>query len=163
VIVDSDRTWHFACKTNQLSVGGMRQVHVYDTEVLLIRASEDRIIAMEPWCPHIGVPLVDGTFDSKSMRLTCPEHHMQISLDTGENVRGPSGGPARHYEQNFQFPVELKGDRIYVRLKTPQEIDEYFTQCGIPGAVCSVAAGTRSGEGDSAGAEVSGKEAHSSR
>jgi len=149
VIVDSDRTWHFACKTNQLPVGGMRQVHVYDTEVLLIRASEDSIIAMEPWCPHIGVPLVGGTFHPNSMTLTCPEHYMQINLETGENVRGPSGGPARHYEQNFQFPVERKGDRIYVRLKTPEEIDEYFARCGIPGAICSVAVEAQRGGAES--------------
>jgi nitrite reductase/ring-hydroxylating ferredoxin subunit len=128
----------------------MRQVHVYDTEVLLIRASEERIIAMEPWCPHVGVPLVHGTFHANAMTLTCPEHYMQINLSTGENVRGPSGGPARHYEQNFQFPVERRGDRVYVRLKTPQEVDEYFAQCGIPGAVCSVVSGTESSEAEPA-------------
>lgn len=135
MIVDSDKTWHFACKLNQLLLGGMKHVRVFDTEVLLVRATEEDIVAMEPWCPHNWAPLADGKFNPTSMKLTCCEHGMQIDIKDGEITRGPNGGPAGHYEKCFRFPVKVEGDRIYVRLKTPQEVDAYYAQCGVPGVL----------------------------
>ena len=132
MIIDGDREWYFACKTSQLTVGKLKQVKVYDTDVLLIRVEENQIVAMEPWCPHNGAPLVGGKVDCGLKVLTCAEHAMEIDLKTGANTIGPYGSMGGHYERCLQFSTKVENDRIYVRLKTPAEIEQYFRELDIP-------------------------------
>ncbi|UUW92525.1 Rieske (2Fe-2S) protein [Pimelobacter simplex] len=124
------KDFYFACKTQDVPERGLLRVYVYDQEVLIVRA-EDGYHAMEPWCPHIFAPLEHGQLDAKRGVLTCQEHKLDISIKSGEVLCGPYGSPSV-FAEHWVYPIKLEGDKIYVRLKKPEEIEEYYTQLETP-------------------------------
>jgi nitrite reductase/ring-hydroxylating ferredoxin subunit len=133
VIVDSEDEWSFACKIDQIPLGGMRQVRAFDSQVLLVRPSPESVYATEPWCPHNMAPLVHGTVRPDGPTVVCPEHAMEIDLCSGRNLCGPHGALGEHFEENWVFPTKIENDRVYVRLKTTDEVREYYATIDLPG------------------------------
>ncbi len=68
------------------------------------------ILACNNRCPHEGYPLSEGTLDG-ACTLTCNWHNWKFDLVTGDNHYG--GDRLRTY------PVELRGDEIWVDLADP--------------------------------------------
>ncbi len=64
--------------------------------MLLSRGATGQISAVSAICTHRGAPLEQGTFDDGC--VTCPWHHAQFSLATGDAVRGPATFPLAHFE-----------------------------------------------------------------
>lgn len=124
-LLDHDKEWYYACSTRDVPKGGSRQVHVYDQEVLIIQDA-DGFHATECWCPHMYAPLVHGKIDQRTKTIVCAEHAMRVNYNTGKNECGPYGIPPNQYAENWVFKTKVEGDRIYVRLLTPKEIEEYY-------------------------------------
>lgn len=133
------KEWYFACKTQDIPDGGLRRVHVYDQEVLLANLGGD-FYAMEPWCPHNLAPLEFGHLN-RACEVVCPEHAMKIDVKTGENVCGPYGSPGAKFEPNWTFPAKVENGRVYVRVKSDEEIEEYYRGFKIPFKVMDETAG----------------------
>src|SRR5271156_6062050 len=68
--------------------GSMREVHVGETAVLLVRIAE-AVRAVEAICPHAGGILADGTLSGN--RLTCPVHGATFDALTGRVFADPDG------------------------------------------------------------------------
>jgi nitrite reductase/ring-hydroxylating ferredoxin subunit len=71
-----------------LAQGGMREVMVGSTSVLLIRLPQ-RVVAVEAICPHLGGLLADGTLEGS--RLTCPVHGAVFEVTDGSVIADPFG------------------------------------------------------------------------
>jgi nitrite reductase/ring-hydroxylating ferredoxin subunit len=140
VIVDSDMQWSFACKLDQIPVGGMRRVRAFDSQVLLARPEPDTVFAIEPWCPHNMAPLEHGVVRTDAPTLVCPEHAMEIDLRTGRNLCGPHGALGEHFEQNWVFPTKVDAGRVYVQLKSTTEVAEYYATIELPGSPADASA-----------------------
>ena len=125
------KDWYFACKTQDVPDGGVRRVHVYDQEVLLTNL-DGAFYAMEPWCPHNLAPLEFGDVNAAACAVVCPEHAMEIDVKTGANLCGPYGSPGEKFEPNWTFPTKVENERVYVRVKTDEEIDEYYDGLQVP-------------------------------
>jgi len=77
-----------------------KQIALFDTPQG-IRACDNR-------CPHEGYPLSQGSLSAGCI-LTCNWHNWKFNLDSGENLYG--GDRLRTY------PVELRGDRVWVDIR----------------------------------------------
>ncbi|HKM76376.1 MAG TPA: Rieske 2Fe-2S domain-containing protein [Candidatus Bathyarchaeia archaeon] len=73
-------------KTGNLAPGGMKAVEVGGKEVVICNF-DGKICALERKCGHMGAPLEMGTLDGSI--LTCPLHHAQFDITTGEALSGP--------------------------------------------------------------------------
>jgi nitrite reductase/ring-hydroxylating ferredoxin subunit len=125
------KQWYFACKAQDVPDGSVRRVHVFDQDVLVANAGGD-FHAMEPWCPHNLAPLEFGDLDPSKCVVIFPEHAMEIDVRTGENVCGPYGSPGDKFEPNWIFPTKVENGRVYVRVKTDEEIEEYYRALKVP-------------------------------
>jgi hypothetical protein len=47
-------------------------------------------------------------------------------------VCGPYGAPGEKYEPNWTFPAKVENGRVYVRVKSDQEIEEYYRGFKVP-------------------------------
>jgi len=74
--------------------------------VLLLRR-DGQVYAVEAWCPHVGGPLGDGTFEG--LTVECPWHQSCFRLDDGRPLNGPAAAPLR------TFVVQERDGRILVR------------------------------------------------
>ncbi len=74
--------------------------------VLLLRHG-GQVYAVEAWCPHVGGPLGDGTFEG--LTVVCPWHGSCFRLDDGRPLNGPASAPLRTFE------VQERDGRISVR------------------------------------------------
>jgi nitrite reductase/ring-hydroxylating ferredoxin subunit len=68
--------------------GSMREVHVGNTSVLLVRIAE-AVRAVEAICPHAGGILADGTLSGS--RVVCPVHGATFDALTGKVLADPDG------------------------------------------------------------------------
>ncbi|HVV84907.1 MAG TPA: MmoB/DmpM family protein [Kofleriaceae bacterium] len=84
--------------------GDLRGVVVDGRKVVLVRVGE-AICAYEDRCPHLGVPLSQGTVSRGILR--CRAHHHEYDARTGAGVN-PRG------EALVRFPVKHEGDHILV-------------------------------------------------
>lgn len=88
---------------------GRKLVRKDGRQVLLIEAGED-VFAIANRCPHEGYPLSEGTLGPDCV-LTCNWHNWKFDLRTGAALVGRD--PVRTY------PVELRGDEIFLDLTDP--------------------------------------------
>jgi nitrite reductase/ring-hydroxylating ferredoxin subunit len=79
---------------------------------LFLIADGDAVHAVDNRCPHMGFPLHRGTVADGI--LTCHWHHARFDLC--------SGGTFDQWADDLRrFPVELRGDDIYVDLSLPED------------------------------------------
>lgn len=92
----------------ELWPGEMRGVVVQGTKVLLANV-DGRVVAFANRCAHQAVELHTGALEG--CRLTCPAHHWEYDLRTGE---GENPRAARL----VPFPVRADDDGIYVDVES---------------------------------------------
>ncbi|MBN9569085.1 MAG: Rieske 2Fe-2S domain-containing protein [Alphaproteobacteria bacterium] len=92
-----------------------RMVWRKDGKQILLIAAGARVFAIANRCPHEGYPLSEGTLGEGSSGgscvLTCNWHNWKFDLASGAALIGRD--PVRTY------PVELRGDAIFVDLTDP--------------------------------------------
>jgi toluene monooxygenase system ferredoxin subunit len=89
--------------------GEMRGYRVGRTCVLLVRIGED-VRAYADRCPHLGVPLSEGTLEDGV--ITCRAHGFQFRAETGAGVNPRSA-------RLQPCPVVLEGGEITVEVDEP--------------------------------------------
>ena len=81
--------FEFAAKSAQLAREDARlQVEVRGRHLILVRRA-GRVLAMDATCYHMGAPLLHGDIEDipgHGSCITCPWHHYQISMSTGERL-----------------------------------------------------------------------------
>ena len=86
---DDDAQFEFAARLDQLSRDDARlQVEVRGRHLMLLRRG-DEVFAIDATCYHMGAPLLHGDVEDvpgHGACITCPWHHYQISMTTGERL-----------------------------------------------------------------------------
>lgn len=111
----ADYTEAPVCHINDLADGEMKEVHVGDTDVLLVRAG-GQFYALHPQCTHYHAPLAKGVLNGN--RLVCPWHNACFDIRNGQRLEAPalSGLPTHE--------VRIDNDQVFVRLTTNQETQD---------------------------------------
>ncbi len=73
-------------KIDEIAPGGMKAYEVNGKEIVLCNY-EGKIYAINRRCGHMNAPLEMGTLEGYI--LTCPMHHSQFDIRTGEALSGP--------------------------------------------------------------------------
>ncbi len=88
-----------------------------ERHTLVLFAYGDRVYAVDNRCPHMGFPLDRGTV--RDGILVCHWHHARFDLE--------SGGTFDLFADDVRtFPVELRGDDIYVDLSPQTDPGAYY-------------------------------------
>jgi len=74
--------WHPICQIGEIPRFGGRTVRAGQMEIAVFRLSDDRIRAVDNFCPHKQGPLADGIVSGDT--VICPLHARKISLESGE-------------------------------------------------------------------------------
>ena len=90
--------------------GTALQVEIDGVEIAVVHADDDNFYAVRDECSHASVALSEGEVDGCT--LECWLHGSRFDLKTGE----PTGLPAT--EPVATFPVEVRGDDVYVDVST---------------------------------------------
>jgi nitrite reductase/ring-hydroxylating ferredoxin subunit len=100
-----------AASLSELRAAGRLVVHL-DGHTLCLFADGDAVRAVDNRCPHMGFPLHRGTIADGI--LTCHWHHARFDLC--------SGGTFDQFADDLRrFPVEVRGDDVYVDLAPPAD------------------------------------------
>jgi nitrite reductase/ring-hydroxylating ferredoxin subunit len=99
-----------AASLDEVRASGRLVVHV-ERHTLCLFAEGDEVFAVDNRCPHMGFPLHRGSVADGI--LTCHWHHARFDLCTG-------GTFDQWADDLRRFPVEIRGDEIFVDL-TPRE------------------------------------------
>ncbi len=75
-----------AAKVEEIAPGGLKAIKAENNEILLGNYKGD-FYAVQKRCGHMSAPLDMGTLDG--FILTCPLHHAQFDIRTGEALSGP--------------------------------------------------------------------------
>ena len=103
-----------AARLDQVRQAGRLPISL-DGQAILLIALGERIYALDNRCPHMGFPLHRGTVQDGI--LTCHWHHARFDLATGGTF-DPWAGDVRTY------PVEIRGDEVWVDLTPPADAPE---------------------------------------
>ena len=73
-------------RLDEIAPGGLKAIEIRGEEIVLCN-NEGRIFAVSRRCGHMSAPLDRGTLEGYI--LTCPMHHVQFDVGTGEALSGP--------------------------------------------------------------------------
>jgi nitrite reductase/ring-hydroxylating ferredoxin subunit len=108
--------WQRAAMLAELEPLGVKTVALGGHTLVLWR-SGDHVYALDNRCPHMGFPLDRGT--CRDGILTCHWHSARFDLRTG--------GTFDQFADDAQvFPVELRGDEIWVDLGRERDVRSYY-------------------------------------
>ena len=102
-------TWFKVADTNAIGIGSVTVVQAGHHTLALSR-TEDGWGAVSNRCPHQGGPLGEGLIEGQW--LVCPWHGWEYDPKTGET-------PGPFDDRVACFPVEQRGDGVYVGVKEP--------------------------------------------
>ena len=120
-------TRHLAGRSESIPEHGRLVIDVGDTTLGIFRVG-GRLFAYENRCPHMGGPVCQGlvipavrellndrqvstgyAFDESEMRIVCPWHGYEFSIESGSH-------PARASIRLKRVPVDEEGGEVYVTL-----------------------------------------------
>ena len=124
-LAKSGEARHLAADSADIPENGRLVVDIGDTTIGIFRVA-GRLFAYENNCPHMGGPVCQGlvipavrevldehkvsrgyTFDESEMRIVCPWHGYEFSIETGSHPGKPS-------IRLTPVPVEEQDGRVYV-------------------------------------------------
>jgi len=109
-------TWQRVAALQDLDTRGCKTVHVAGHTLVLWR-SNGQVYALDNRCPHMGFPLDRGT--CRDGILTCHWHAARFDLRTG--------GTFDQFADDVQvFPVEVRGDEVWVDLGSERDLRAYY-------------------------------------
>lgn len=89
--------------------------HMANARALLVRLSDDRVVAFSPLCPHQLGNLADGP--CRADEIECPVHGYVFSLRTGASTH-----PRGEYHLRF-FEVKIEDGQVFVHAPRPKWMD----------------------------------------
>lgn len=102
---EQTREWRRAAAADEIADGAIKTCEVDGRLIVLVRIG-GRYGALDSRCPHMGGPLGEGALEFG--RLVCPWHGREYDPFTG--------ACEAFAEQAESFPVEVRGDGVYVAL-----------------------------------------------
>jgi nitrite reductase (NADH) small subunit len=99
----------YACCVDDIPLGEGRAITLDGRRVAIFRAGGGWY-AIDAVCPHRGGPLADGIVCDSA--VICPLHDRRFDLETGAALTTGDGVAT--------YPVEVRGDRVYVTLAAAQ-------------------------------------------
>lgn len=96
-------------EADPLPAGKLRQFTISGKKICLAR-NQEGYFAVQNSCPHASGDLSQGWCEGN--RIVCPVHRYAYDLKTGRGI-GDQGDAVRTY------PVELRVDGLYVKVKDP--------------------------------------------
>lgn len=99
--------FHRVCASEDLWSGEMLACEIEGTKILLVRAESGALSAIQYFCPHQQVALIEGSLEGTV--LTCSAHLWQVDVLTGKGVNPDHAEVAR-------YPAKEEGEQIYVAL-----------------------------------------------
>ena len=118
--------FEFAAKSAQLAREDARlQVEVRGRHLILVRRA-GRVLAMDATCYHMGAPLLHGDIEDipgHGSCITCPWHHYQISMSTGERL---------YQDMDHQTCTLPKKQRVHDVVETDGEVRVKLSGGGKP-------------------------------
>lgn len=108
--------WHRAATIHDLDPHDNTTVSV-DGRIILLWRYEGQIYALDNRCPHMGFPLDRGTCHDGI--LTCHWHNARFDLRTG-------GTFDQFADDAHVFPIELRGDEIWVNTRLDRDRHTYY-------------------------------------
>lgn len=97
----------FACHVDDVPLGEGRVATIDGRKIAVFRAAGGWY-ALDAVCPHRGGPLADGIVCDRA--VICPLHDRRYDLESGAPL-GAGEGVTAH-------AVEVRGDRVFVEVKT---------------------------------------------
>jgi nitrite reductase/ring-hydroxylating ferredoxin subunit len=110
------QNWQRAATLTDLEPSGMATVRVGNYTIVLCRHA-GRVYALDNRCPHMGFPLDRGTCSDGI--LTCHWHAARFDIHTG-------GTFDQFADDGLAFPVEVRGDEIWVDPTPQRDQREYY-------------------------------------
>jgi NADPH-dependent 2,4-dienoyl-CoA reductase/sulfur reductase-like enzyme/nitrite reductase/ring-hydroxylating ferredoxin subunit len=83
--------------------------HAHGEPVVLVRRSDDEVVALGATCTHYSGPLAEGLIVGDTLR--CPWHHACFDLRTGVPVRAPALNPLPCYQVDVSDGLIRVGSR----------------------------------------------------
>jgi apoptosis-inducing factor 3 len=98
-----------------LARGTLREVNAGGSALLLVRLAET-VHALDPYCPHAGGVLAEGTLDG--VRLECPVHAAVFDASDGQVIADPFGisPPSGGVDALTRYPVRIAAGMVEVDL-----------------------------------------------
>jgi 3-phenylpropionate/trans-cinnamate dioxygenase ferredoxin subunit len=87
------------CKTDEIPEGVMKGFKVEGKEILVANY-QGKYYAIGEKCTHMGGDLSKGKLEGRI--VTCPRHHSQFDVTTGNLLKGP----AKKNEPSYEVKVE---------------------------------------------------------
>jgi nitrite reductase/ring-hydroxylating ferredoxin subunit len=78
--------WTEAAKLDDVAPGGVKSVRLDGREIALCKCGAE-VYAVSRRCGHMNAPLEQGALVGRI--LTCPLHHVQFDVTTGEALANP--------------------------------------------------------------------------
>lgn len=88
---------------------GLHRVRLGEDDLLVVRLSDDELLAFRNACPHGGSTLERGLLDVEARELVCPGHGYRYDLATGTCLSAPGLALAL-------LPLRVERGRIQVRV-----------------------------------------------
>ena len=83
----------------------MQAFEVEGTQVLLVRTEAGELSAIQYFCPHQQVALIEGSLEGEV--LTCSAHLWEVNVLTGKGVNPEHAEIAR-------YPIKVEDEQVYV-------------------------------------------------
>lgn len=119
-------TWHRVAALNELPEGRVKTASIdrgHSVKQICLTHHEGTYAALDNRCPHQGGPLGEGSIECNEQGecyLRCPWHGWDYHPTTGQ----PPGG----YDDGIEtYPVEVRGDGVYVGLEEEPEHERTIT------------------------------------
>jgi toluene monooxygenase system ferredoxin subunit len=104
-VMEKDAVFHRVCTSDDIWAGDMQVFEVEGTQILLVRTEAGELSAIQHFCPHQQVPLIDGSLEGEV--LTCGAHLWEVNVLTGKGVNPEHAEIAR-------YPIKVEDDQVYV-------------------------------------------------
>jgi phenylpropionate dioxygenase-like ring-hydroxylating dioxygenase large terminal subunit len=103
--------WYWALRSSELKRKATRAVSLLGRELVLYRAADGRVRALDAYCPHMGAHLAEGKVEDDQLR--CLFHNWKFNGD-GKCVEIPCQLSVRGVPQIKPWPTEEKYGLIWV-------------------------------------------------
>jgi aminopyrrolnitrin oxygenase len=97
------RSWYFVCTARALARGRLREFHLASRRIVVFRAADGALGAVDARCPHFGASLASGRVVGDS--LECPLHRFRFTRE---------GRCAQHGLETRSYAVEERYGAIFL-------------------------------------------------
>ncbi|MEM1264171.1 MAG: NifU family protein [Pseudomonadota bacterium] len=101
----ADSGWMYAVDIEEVPEGDIKCIDL-DGHSLLFSRVDQRVTCFENACSHLGMPMDSGSVINGI--LTCPHHHFEYSLQSGECLTAPEVQLQTHAVRVLGSQVEVK-------------------------------------------------------